>query len=124
MVKLQASGFMKKENLTQVFWEIFKSTFFIEHLQWLLPCFSLFCTSSKTQDFLKAFINIKSYSNFFETTLLFKLTKADTTIITSFKRSTPDIGMVEFTILNVCNWPITLSTCIFSGLIYIFNCHL
>ena len=37
----------------------------------------------------------------FETTLLFKLTKADTTIITSFKRSTCDTGMVEFNILNV-----------------------
>ena len=48
----------------------------------------------------------------FETALLFKLTKADTTIITSFKRSTCDIGMVEFKILNVFNRPITLSTCI------------
>ena len=46
----------------------------------------------------------------FETTLLFKLTKADTTIITSFKRSIWDIGMGEFKILNVFIRPITLST--------------
>ena len=42
LIKLQneACNFLKKDTLAQMssceFWEIFKDTFFIEHLQWLL----------------------------------------------------------------------------------------
>ena len=42
LIKLQAEAcnFIEKETLAQVFscefWEIFKNTFFIEHLSWLL----------------------------------------------------------------------------------------
>ena len=50
---------------------------------------------------------------------IWKLTKADTTIIISFKRSTCDIAMVKVKILNVFNRSVDRSTCIRARAIFL-----
>ena len=51
------------------------------------------------------------FGDYFETTLLFKLTKPAIMIITSFYNLTWVMGILDWRILNFLNQPMTFSTC-------------
>ena len=83
----EACNFIKKENLAQVFssefCEVFKNTFFIERLWWLL----LLCPRSLLAQVIKSLRNIQGCQNVFKKPIITGNLKNSTVVDTENSRS-------------------------------------